>query len=239
MLIRSWNLFHGNSRPPGRRSHLKDMVELVSADRPDVLLLQEVPVWALRRLGSWSEMTAIGDVARRPRLPKVARALTHLYLGLFRSLFTGQANAILLGESIEVVDHSVLELNRRGLLGIGAGERRICQIVRLRTGGRTLLVGNLHTTNLGLMAGAQSERAAERICELAEPDEPVVLGGDFNATPRLEQWGLAGAGPGIDHILVRGVKASPLCVWPDERRTKDGMLLSDHPPVEIDLDLTQ
>ena len=37
MLVRSWNLFHGNSFPPGRTSYLEEMVMLASADRPDVL----------------------------------------------------------------------------------------------------------------------------------------------------------------------------------------------------------
>jgi endonuclease/exonuclease/phosphatase family metal-dependent hydrolase len=200
-------------------------------------LLQEAPVWALGTLGGWSEMAVLGDIARRPRLPRIARALTARNLGLFRSLFTGQAMAILLAKNIEILERSVVELNRRGLLGVGKGERRICQIARLRTAGQTLLLGNLHTTNIPLMAGAQSERAAARLTELAKPGEPIVLGGDFNVTPQLEGWELAGAGTDIDHILVRGAQASPLRVWPDERRTKDGKLLSDHPPVEIDLTL--
>ena len=52
MLVRSWNLFHGNTLPPGRRSRLEEMVRLAIADRPDVLCLQEVPLWSLRQLGS-------------------------------------------------------------------------------------------------------------------------------------------------------------------------------------------
>ena len=52
MLVRSWNLFHGNTLPPGRRSRLEEMVRLATADRPDVLCLQEVPLWALRGSGA-------------------------------------------------------------------------------------------------------------------------------------------------------------------------------------------
>ena len=37
---------------------------------------------------------------------------------------------------------------------------------------------------------------------------------------------------GIDHILVRGLDASPPVRWPDERRLHEGRLLSDHAPVE-------
>ena len=85
MLVRSWNLFHGNTVPPGRRAHLDEMVELASADEPGVLCLQEVPAWALGRFTA-------GDVAERPALgplpipPAAGRALTDLNTGLFRSL---------------------------------------------------------------------------------------------------------------------------------------------------------
>jgi len=38
---------------------------------------------------------------------------------------------------------------------------------------------------------------------------------------------------GIDDILVRGIDASPLAVWPVERRRQNGVVLSDHAPVEL------
>src|SRR5205807_3300984 len=104
LLVRTWNLFHGNTQPPGRRAFLEEMVRLASADRPDVLCLQEVPVWALERLGDWSGMQVFAQVAMRPTLGPVpaGAALTHavtaLHHGLFRSAFTGQANAILVAE---------------------------------------------------------------------------------------------------------------------------------------------
>ena len=46
------------------------MVELATADRPDVLCLQELPVWALLRLGGLGGgMTGFGAVARPPCVP--------------------------------------------------------------------------------------------------------------------------------------------------------------------------
>ena len=46
-------------------------------------------------------------------------------------------------------------------------------------------------------------------------------------------WGFTGPTPtGIDHILVRGLTAGPPEVWPPERRTVEGRLLSDHAPVD-------
>ena len=43
VIVRSWNVFHGNADPPRRRGYLRQMIELVSRDRPVVLCLQEVP----------------------------------------------------------------------------------------------------------------------------------------------------------------------------------------------------
>ena len=47
MLVRSWNLFHGNTVPPQPREYLREMLRLATADDPDVLCVQEVPAWAL------------------------------------------------------------------------------------------------------------------------------------------------------------------------------------------------
>ena len=37
LVVRTWNLFHGNTVPPGRRAFLEEMVRLVTADGPEVL----------------------------------------------------------------------------------------------------------------------------------------------------------------------------------------------------------
>lgn len=236
MLIRSWNIFHGNTVPPGRRAYVEEAVKLISGGNPDVVCLQEVPVWALARLEGWSGMTAIGDVARGPRLPgPLGRAITSLHAGLFRSLFTGQANAVLLAPALHVLEHDVLVLQPGSLLDRGVKERRICQVLRLEAAGTTLVLGNVHATNERDIASVEVARAAAHLDVLADQDEPIVLAGDFNTHPELEDWGLAGGGPAIDHILVRGAQASPLEVWPEERRRHDGRLLSDHAPVELHL----
>lgn len=261
MLIRSWNLFHGNTCPPGRRSFLEEMVRLASADRPDLLLLQEVPAWALERLGRWSGLTSVADVAQRPRLgplpipAELGRVLTAVHPGLLRSAFAGQGNAILLGSGLVPVQHEVLTLNppafRReqarslGLDAVArlawAKERRICQVVRAeRPGSSPLVVANLHATSSPgdpRIPAAELRRAAAWVDSLAKQGDVVVLGGDLNVD------GAAGAllpghsepGPGIDHVLVRGTRVSPLHVWPDDHRRRHGMLLSDHSPVELQI----
>ncbi len=245
------------------------MVRLVSADSPDIVCLQELPVWALAQLGAWSGMTAVGDVAQRPRfgvLPipaDVGRAITSLNHGLLRSAFTGQANALLLRAKLTVVEHRQVVLNpfrfrraqaqRLELSRVArvawARERRVCQAMRVRRGTGTFVVGNLHATSYPpdrRLAEVELLRAAAFVDGMALPSEPVLLCGDLNASVRRSrtlaelmsrEWGFSGATPiGIDHVLVRGLQAGEPHVWPPERRLRDGRLLSDHAPVEVDVE---
>jgi endonuclease/exonuclease/phosphatase family metal-dependent hydrolase len=123
-------------------------------------------------------------------------------------------------------------------------ERRVCQAVRVAREGRTLVVANLHATSYPdkRLASRELLRAATFVDGFAGPREPIVLAGDFNLTMRNSsvvrsltggEWGFEGASPhGIDHILVRGVTASPVVHWPLERRRIGGRTLSDHAPAE-------
>ena len=228
LLVRSWNLFHGNAQPPDRRSRLEAMVRLATSDRPDVLCLQEVPPWALPRLAGWSGMTPRWVVTREPRLPGgLAGAVTRRHNGRFRSGLTGQANAILLAPSLRPVAHRSLRLDD------GRPEPRYCHAVRLDM----LVVANLHATNDfrdPRVPGAEIVRAEAFVTELAG-ELPCVLAGDFNlrAEHLADLAGWSELGGGIDHVLVRGLVASPLAVWPEERRRQNGVVLSDHAPVEV------
>ena len=261
MLVRSWNLFHGNTVPPQRAGFLDEMLRLATADGPDVLCVQEVPAWALDRF-------TVGDVASRPRVgpipisAELGHRLTRPNQGLFRSAFSGQANAILVGPGLRVLSRSSLTLNPRRFrdaqaraLGLGARariawakERRIVEAVRLADSARrTLLVANMHCTSYAVderLAEAELLRAAWFAVSEAQPEDVVVLAGDFNLevarSPTLRdlsgaEWEFSDPGPGIDHILVRGAVATPLRRWPDERRVHEGRLLSDHAPVELDI----
>jgi endonuclease/exonuclease/phosphatase family metal-dependent hydrolase len=248
VLVRSWNLYHGNTVPLQRAAFLTEMVRVATADGPDVLCLQEVPTWALSRF-------TVGDVAHRPLFgATIGRAITSLHHGAIRSAVEGQGNAIAVAPALRVLDHRVLVLNTRRFRaqqGLSrarrldwARERRIVQAVRLSNGSRTFVVANSHLTSR--FAEAELLRAAWFADSLARPDEPVIFAGDFNlratsaalASLSGPEWGYSPAGPGIDHILVRGAPASETRVWPDERRRRaDGSLLSDHPPVEAEVDL--
>jgi len=234
LLVRTWNVFHGNAVPPQRRAHLEEMVRLATRDRPDLLCLQEVPLWALGRLAAWSGMEAFGAVAARPRLRSVrlGKALTDLHHGLLRSALTGQANAILVAPSLHVEEewHSLISEP-------GEGERRVCQTVRVEGLG---VVGNFHATTQ--LAEAQFRRAVSVVELRALPDTPIVLCGDANVAPtaggvydELRARGFSPPAPGIDQILVRGLPATAPSIWPEERRRVDGRLLSDHAPVELHL----
>ncbi|MEP6977104.1 MAG: endonuclease/exonuclease/phosphatase family protein [Thermoleophilia bacterium] len=204
VLVRSWNLFHGNTKPPGRVAHLEQMVRLAVEDDPDLVLLQEVPAWALRRLDNWSDRTAVGDVAAPPSLGPIpstywiGHALTALNPGLLRSAFSGQANAVVVSRRVRVDAHERLVLNPAGFrrreagrlgLGIGprlawAGERRVCQALRVvLPDGRDALVANLHATSYppdDRLAETELRRAADWVDELSQPGDIVVLGGDLN-----------------------------------------------------------
>lgn len=219
LLVRSWNLFHGNTCPTGRRGRLEEMVRLATADGPDVVCLQELGVWSLGRLEGWSGMHATCVIARRPRLPaRFAGAISRLNQGFFRSGLEGQAQAIL----------TRLPADDLGTLRVSDGirEPRLVNVVRYGAA----VIGNIHATNDfrdPTVPRAEIERASEFLDSLARQGETRILAGDFNLRdPALP-------GPAIDHVVVSGAEATPLEVWPTARRMQNGVVLSDHAPVEI------
>jgi endonuclease/exonuclease/phosphatase family metal-dependent hydrolase len=259
VLIRSWNLFHGNTVPTQRQAYLEEMVELATADDPDVLCLQEIPTWALDRF-------TVGDVAARPvlgplRIPRgVGHALTSLHHGFFRSAFSGQGIAMQIAARLRVTAHEVLTLNPRRFRDAQAREleldaiarlawakeRRIVQAVRLSSGDRACVVANTHCTSYPdpRLADAELLRAAWFTTSFARPEEVVILAGDFNVTLEQSQtlrdlvgpeWGFTNAGAGIDHILVRGAEVAASRTWPRSERARGDRLLSDHAPIELEI----
>jgi hypothetical protein len=220
----------------------------------------------LPQLAGWSRCIAVPALAEPPSLgplpstAEIGRAVTALNAGLLRSAFSGQGNAILVSRRLDPGDEHVCVLNPRRFrraqarwLGLGplarigwAKERRVCQAVRVLLGGRTVLVANLHATSYPpdeRLADAELLRAFVYVDGLAQPDEPVVMAGDFNVTfdrsrtlldLTAPEWGFSKPGAGIDHILVRGlhVESGPMR-WPPERREAHGALLSDHAPVDL------
>src|SRR5262245_166821 len=262
MLARSWNVFHGNTLPPGRKSYLREMIELVTADRPAVVCLQEVPAWALEVVDRWADMNAIGDRTRRGR--PLGRHVTSLNPGFFRSSFGGQGNVILLPRDWQVREHKTITLNtnpfceeerrkhRRDpkMTRWWQRERRIGQVVKAeRPDRRRLLVANVHASSYPgdtRLADAELRRATNFTDRQSEVEEVAIFAGDFNVTqeqsttiaalleaPPESRW--SPGGPKIDHVLVRGAKTSVVRAWPDDDRRYDGKLLSDHSPVDVEI----
>jgi len=221
VLIRSWNVYHGRTSPPGRRLFLREMVELASGDRPEVLCLQELPLWSLSELEQWSGMTAVSAVAKRTLMPRwVGRTLQRRDPTRFRSAVTGQANAILLAPPLVPLEHRTVRISVQGR------ERRVCHAVRLEE----IVVGNVHASNefkYVEVPRGELTRAHALVESMAAPGQARVLAGDFN----LRDPGLPG--PNIDHIVAAEVDHGPLEVWPDARRLHNGAVLSDHAPVEM------
>ena len=216
LLVRTWNLFHGNAVPPERRAYLREMIELVTADDPDVVCLQEVPAWALGRLEGWSGMQPVGAVAAPPllRSTELGRWITDLNHGLLRSAVTGEALAILVARR-----HAIVDERREPV-----GPHRVLLGVELEAGP---WIYDFHVTG-----GAVAEEQLDRVIALAGGDA-VVVAGDANLRPPYGVEGFSAPLPNsIDQILVRGLPSSPPVAWPAERRSVDGRLLSDHAPVE-------
>ena len=211
MLVRTWNLFHGKPSPPGRRAFLRQMIELVTRDRPDVVCLQELPVWSLSHLEDWSGMHATSAVARRPRLPFGARSVTALHHGLLRSAFTGEADAILTPRPARDLGEHVV------------GHKKLRRIAHLAEFDGVTIV-NFHIDG--------DREQFDRVIALA-PERSIVAGDANLVAPAADGFSPPLAGS-IDQILVRGLELrdSP-SAWPVERRTVDDRVLSDHAPVEV------
>jgi endonuclease/exonuclease/phosphatase family metal-dependent hydrolase len=234
LVIRTWNLYHGRTHPKTGRTYLERMVRLASLDAPDVVALQEVPLWALGRLERWSGMRVIWSVTVPGFLGPVARFITDLDPVRVRFTAAGQANAMLLSPRFEVGGDRTLVLNpevKRLEWLRGGRQRRVCQAVDLVLDGHALTVANLHATNNSNLARVEVGLAANFVAEA----ERCILCGDFNV-PAYAVNDFSSPIEGIDQILVRGLELETQPhPWPPERRRVNGGLLSDHAPVEAEV----
>ena len=257
LVVRTWNVFHGRTVPESGSLHVEEAVRRAAEGSPDVVCLQELPVWALARLEEWTGLRALGAVTVPPLAGRLARRVTAADPRRLRSALTGQANAVLLTPRLGVPDgqHRAV-LNPRAVRSREARRlalpahvrwawgrnRRVAQLVRVSDSAETVLVVNLHLTSSPDSRPAEAElaRVLGVADELALPGEPLLLCGDVNLTPAdsaalaaLGQAGLTAPLPGIDQILARGQPAvEGPAPWPAERRRLGDALLSDHAPVE-------
>jgi endonuclease/exonuclease/phosphatase family metal-dependent hydrolase len=211
MVVRTWNLFHGNTVPPRRRAFLREMVEVITADGPGVVCLQEVPLWALPHLESWSGMQSISAVARESRVgsARLGGWITELHHGVLRSALTGEADAILVAPRFTVSHERDLVVSSNGI-------RRLMHGLRLDGG---IFVANFHTT------GDDQFRMVADIVK-SQGGEQAIIAGDANLRPGdggtyalLRRRGFSEPLPdSIDQIVVRGLPSTPPVAWPEERR---------------------
>jgi endonuclease/exonuclease/phosphatase family metal-dependent hydrolase len=233
LLVRTWNLYHGRTHPQSSTLHLEEMVRLVTADAPDVVALQEVPLWAVKRLDDWSGMKAAWAMTMPALLAPLARRVTATDPVRFRSSLTGQANALLVNPHFDVGWHRRVVLNpslsRKEWL-VRGGQRRICHSLEVAARGGPVVLANLHASNVPdhRLIADEIERAAAFLADA----ERCVLCGDFNVR-RHPVDGFTAPIDGIDQILVHGLELErgPE-TWPEARRRLRGTLLSDHAPVE-------
>jgi len=221
VVVRTWNVFHGRTWPESGALRLEEAVRLVTHDAPALVALQEVPLWALRRLESWSGLEALAAPTKRAFLGPLAAGAQRRWPRLVRSSLSGQANALLVAPGFPVREACAVRID------LGVVERRVAQ--RVEVGG--VIVVNAHCSQ----APAFARDELERIRALLPEAGPCVVCGDLNL-PGAGLPGFSAPLPGIDQVLVRGLELvqGPES-WPDERRTAGGVLLSDHAPVEAEM----
>jgi endonuclease/exonuclease/phosphatase family metal-dependent hydrolase len=213
MLVLTWNLFHGRSVPDAPREQLADFAARLAGWEWDVALLQEVPPWWAPDLCRACGASARSALTSRNWLLPVSRWAARRRPDVIKS-WGGGANAILVrGEAVG--EHRVRTLR-------SWPERRVVHGVYLERG---WWVCNLH-------AQAHSEARAQADVALAaatasewSAGAPVVLGGDLNTRHPIAPGFTHAAGDGVDHVLVRQLRAA------GPARTLQRGQLSDHVPV--------
>jgi endonuclease/exonuclease/phosphatase family metal-dependent hydrolase len=180
----------------------------------------------------------------------------------------GRGNAILIPASATIRQVATVTLNtnvfceqRGAVLGLSAGAtraweqpRRICHLVKYeRPDRRRFLVATLQATanrNDIRLADAELERAVHFVDRHAEVEEAVIVAGDFNVVRAQSQTTLAlesappesrwtATGVLSDNVLLRRIVATSARLWTETERTVGRVVLSDHAPLELELELTR
>ena len=213
----TWNLYHGRSRPPARRSLLNEFCAALDGWAWDVALLQEVPPWWPPLLARACRAQERTQLTSRNWLLPVRRAISVRNPDILKSN-GGGANAILVRG--QILEHREVRLRRRP-------EARGAHGVRLADGG---WVVNVHSHNRpDALALADTRKAIDAALEWAA-GAPLIFGGDVNlerppAFPGLVHLG----GNHVDHLFSSGRAAA------GPRDVLDRGVLSDHPPVAVTL----
>ena len=180
---------------------------------PDVVCLQEVPVWALPHLERWSGMQAVGAVARAAAArERRARPLAHGAATTASSARRSRARRT------RSSSRRGLERRRRAHARRerASGERRVCHGVRLDGVGRR--------RELPRHGRRDGRRAVPRASPTSSTDAD-----ERRSSPATRTCGRASGAPtsccaslgfseplpaSIDQILVRGLPSTPPAAWP-------------------------
>jgi len=107
----------------------------------------------------------------------------------------------------------------------------------LDAAGGGLRIQTIHAFAQGLLAAFPAEAGIVPGFQPIEGRAEQELVRHTLAELMTSEWGFTGAlRVGIDQILVRGLAAGETHEWPPERRAHDGKLLSDHTPVEVEVE---
>jgi endonuclease/exonuclease/phosphatase family metal-dependent hydrolase len=214
--VLTWNLFHGRAVPAAGRPLLVEFCRTLAGWEWDVALLQEVPPWWPGPLAAAAGASARMALTSRNSCLRARRAIAKRNPDLIAAN-GGGCNALLVrGAAIE--EHRVRTLTRRP-------ERRVMHGVRL-SGGAGWVV-NAH---------ASMEPPEQRKADLAlaaatarawAAGEPLVFGGDLNATRPAFAGMRHVARHHVDHLFVTGRTA--VAPW----ELLDAGDLSDHPPLVV------
>jgi endonuclease/exonuclease/phosphatase family metal-dependent hydrolase len=220
VLFVSYNI-HRAQGTDGRRS-IRRIADVLGGLAPDVAGLNEVV-----------RVPAVNDQPAR-----LARELgmAPVFQANVQRLQTGYGNLVLARGRL---------MSHRDVKLPGTGEPRGLLLARIELDGHTIAFG---VTHLGLDRESR-RRQMEAIAAALPSDVPLVLVGDFNASP--EEMGLLTAGDGapkltlaqapptfpahkptarIDHVLYSGH-------WRLVRAWTAAGVASDHAPLAVDLDL--
>jgi endonuclease/exonuclease/phosphatase family metal-dependent hydrolase len=213
----------------GLESSLGDLADVILAEQPDFVALQEVDKDADRS----------GNVDQAYRLGQLTGMAS-----LFRSAFdftSGGSYGLALLSRYPILTSDKLELT-------SSGEQRIVILVTIELEPNLLVT--MAVTHLDLDASTRATQAAEIVTRLAA--EPyVVLSGDLNeqvggsAIDTLtaaydDAWAIAGEGDGytfpsdtpdrrIDFVLLGGQWAAPTAAWVPVTTA------SDHRPIVVEV----
>jgi endonuclease/exonuclease/phosphatase family metal-dependent hydrolase len=205
----TWNLYHGRSPKPARRSLLKEFSDALAGWEWDVALLQEVPPWWPPELAQAADAQERTVLTSRNSLLWLRRLISDLNPDILKSN-GGGANAILVRG--EILDDGWVELTR-------TPERRVAHGVRLADGWVVNVHSSTHRDEWAL-------RDTLRALEWA-PEPLLLFGGDVNLRHPPELPGVVRvAGNHVDHLFTTGRPGRDAAVL--ERGP-----LSDHPPVAV------